>query len=635
TDIARWNASSYGNQPTMNTALTFGQLLFDTNNSGTVTISGSQTLTLNRIEGVGIQMTNGAVTINLGAPAQLLINNHCPQSFINNNPSGGYPLTINAYVMISRTRLTISGSRDIISTGYFALNESQGLTMNGTGKLTLGGSIGNALYVLANSGTLLLDKSSGNAISNIQNTTLTIGQGNATPALVQYTGASSDMIGDGVPVTIYGAGQLDFNGKSDTIDALTINSAGASGDSTPITNTGSGGTLTFGYLTITSRPGYNTTINSGTGTNKSTSDITFNPAGSGTARISGNLHLNNAQRTFTINDGEAANDLVIDAVIIGGGTSGGLTKGNTIASRMVLGGSNVISGLVSINRGMLRITNSMALGTASSVLVRYGDSTGQPGCLEMMGNIAVGALPLTLNSTGPYSFGALRNVSGNNSWGGSITLEELARTINSEKGTLTLQGAISGATFGLTIIGAGNTTITNVIGTTSGTLTKNGGGTLTLSGANTFTGATTINAGTLVLDYSTQDNSKLSDTAALTLSKGTLTLSGGSHTETNLSTTLNTGALVVNRSSGSAVLRMNTITRTAPGTIDFGADGIADCDNANTAGILGAGYATVGSNTWAYNSTAGSDGPINGLPLVSYTANAAGNLGATTGNSDM
>ena len=45
----------------------------------------------------------------------------------------------------------------------------------------------------------------------------------------------------------------------------------------------------------------------------------------------------------------------------------------------------------------------------------------------------------------------------------------------------------------------------------TGSLTKVGSGTITLAGANTFSGTTTINSGVLKLDYSLQDNSKLSD----------------------------------------------------------------------------------------------------------------------------
>ncbi|MDB6075793.1 MAG: Extracellular serine protease precursor, partial [Verrucomicrobiaceae bacterium] len=48
-----------------------------------------------------------------------------------------------------------------------------------------------------------------------------------------------------------------------------------------------------------------------------------------------------------------------------------------------------------------------------------------------------------------------------------------------------------------TFAGSGNTTVSSIIGTTSGTVTKNGTGLLTLHGASTYTGNTAINAGTV------------------------------------------------------------------------------------------------------------------------------------------
>src|SRR5204863_9944359 len=95
---------------------------------------------------------------------------------------------------------------------------------------------------------------------------------------------------------------------------------------------------------------------------------------------------------------------------------------------------------------------------------------------------------LTLNGTGISSDGALRNISGANSYGGDITLGSASR-INSDAGTLTLSGAIGGATQNLTVGGSGNTTLSGIIGTTTGSLTKDGSGTVILSGANTYTGA--------------------------------------------------------------------------------------------------------------------------------------------------
>jgi autotransporter-associated beta strand protein len=56
--------------------------------------------------------------------------------------------------------------------------------------------------------------------------------------------------------------------------------------------------------------------------------------------------------------------------------------------------------------------------------------------------------------------------------------------------------AITG-TFNLTFGGVGNVTVADPIATSTGTLTKDGSGTLTLSGTNTYTGATTVSSGTL------------------------------------------------------------------------------------------------------------------------------------------
>jgi fibronectin-binding autotransporter adhesin len=58
----------------------------------------------------------------------------------------------------------------------------------------------------------------------------------------------------------------------------------------------------------------------------------------------------------------------------------------------------------------------------------------------------------------------------------------------------------------LTIGGSGNTSISKVISGT-GSLTKDGGGTLTLAGANTYSGTTTVNAGTLLVNGSTSSSS--------------------------------------------------------------------------------------------------------------------------------
>src|SRR5207302_2202403 len=113
--------------------------------------------------------------------------------------------------------------------------------------------------------------------------------------------------------------------------------------------------------------------------------------------------------------------------------------------------------------------------------------------------------PLAISATGASNgTGALENVSGTNDYTGLVKLGAAA-TISSDSGTLNLTntGTITGATFGLTLTGAGNGSVSSVIGTTTGTLTKSGAGAWTLTGASTYSGGTTVSAGTLFVNNST------------------------------------------------------------------------------------------------------------------------------------
>ncbi|NDE48406.1 MAG: filamentous hemagglutinin, partial [Actinobacteria bacterium] len=166
---------------------------------------------------------------------------------------------------------------------------------------------------------------------------------------------------------------------------------------------------------------------------------------------------------------------------------GGIIAGSNALTKLgsgtlTLSGSNTYTGLTTISAGALRASNDTALGTtAGGVTVANGAA------LELSGGITIGAEALTLNGSGISSGGALRNISGNNTYQGAITQASDSR-INSDSGTLTLDVASGNAiagTFNLTLGGAGNITVSDPIATSTGTLTKDGNGTLTLSGANT------------------------------------------------------------------------------------------------------------------------------------------------------
>ncbi len=151
-----------------------------------------------------------------------------------------------------------------------------------------------------------------------------------------------------------------------------------------------------------------------------------------------------------------------------------------------------------------------------------------------------------------------------------------------------------------------------------------------------------LNAGTLILDYTNNNNSKLVDGASLTLGGsrrgGTIRLVGGSHEEIVAGTTIATGENAIYREAGStAILRLNTISRQPGATIYFDQPNIAKVDNINTtANILGA-WAIVrdvvnGDYDWAKNA-----GTADGLVIANSTYNtltwaANANTNVTTTN---
>ena len=115
--------------------------------------------------------------------------------------------------------------------------------------------------------------------------------------------------------------------------------------------------------------------------------------------------------------------------------------------------------------GVLRVQSNAALGTVAG-----GTSVVSGAALEIDGSGLAIAEPITsLIGTGVGAAGALRNLANDNTWSGAITLGAGGARINSDAGTLTLSGGVTGNTRPLTVGGAGNTTIGSVIATTTGT----------------------------------------------------------------------------------------------------------------------------------------------------------------------
>ena len=167
-------------------------------------------------------------------------------------------------------------------------------------------------------------------------------------------------------------------------------------------------------------------------------------------------------------------------------------------------------------------------------------------------------------------------------------------------------------------------------------ITKTGFGNLLLSGANTFSGdVTSLTAGGLILDYTTQNNNKIPGTNSLALNGGgNLTLLGNASADTSqvvLSTTLTSGGFSTIKltpgGSQKILLTLGAFTRaTSAGTIRLNLPtGAQDSTNgirtttANVNGILG-GWATA-ANASGVTNFAANDG-TGGVVLVTSATKA-------------
>jgi len=216
----------------------------------------------------------------------------------------------------------------------------------------------------------------------------------------------------------------------------------------------------------------------------------------------GTLQVGSGQSTGTLGSGAIVNNAALvfnragvyaaDNAVSGSGTVS-LTGPGTV----VLTGASSYAGATTISSGLLAIGSSTALGNVAG-----GTTVVDGASLELRGGISVGAEALAVTGTGLGSAGALRNLSGVNSFGGTVTLGG-ATLIQSDAGSLTLgnAAAIDASTHALTIGGAGNLVVSGAITGTTASLTKNGNGTLLLSGANTFDGAIAVNAGILSVGH--------------------------------------------------------------------------------------------------------------------------------------
>ena len=237
--------------------------------------------------------------------------------------------------------------------------------------------------------------------------------------------------------------------------------------------------------------------------------VTFGDTGVGAVTISGTV----APGSVTVNSSLAYS---FSGGAIGGST--GLVHSGS--GTTTLANANTYSGITSVNAGTLQIKNNDALGTtAGNTIIATNAKLQLDGSA---GNLTI-AEPMTIGS----GFGVVRNLSGNNTITGLVTLSA-GPDLRRNSGSLTFSGGITSGVashgVGLNLraivntnpisINSGNLTVTsnggssdateiNVAGNTWGTTVINFGGYLKTGVANALPSTTNVEFGWSAIGFST------------------------------------------------------------------------------------------------------------------------------------
>ena len=465
-DAPYWSGDGDG---TWNTA-SINNWKLNSNNNPTTFLASDNALFNDSATGAG------PLTVNIDAA------DVTPTTTTFNNSTKNYILNSSSTFGIATGSLTKSG------TGSLTLNTVNTFTGNTTisgGSLIIGGAglLGGGSYAgaILNDGSLSYSSSAAQTLSGIISGTGSItqnGPGNLTLSAANTFAGGLEVKGGTVilsNIAAAGTGTIDFD-----------------------TGAATNATVQFsGALTGIANP---ITVSSGSiGTN------TLSSVGTGALVLNGAIALSSGT-TLTV-DNSSSNNSTIDlgAGLISG--DGGIVTTGTSTSSFVFRGANTYTGGTTLGGAGLFIPAISSTGSGA------GTTDGPYGT----GTLTLGTISLRSTNVTDVTIGNTLIL------GGNLT----AVTTTSER-TLTFSGPAT-----LT----GNRTITSQVGTTVGGknltfsgvigdggnnfgITKEGAGMLLLSGANTYSGTTTVNAGTL----------SITDSSALGSTAGATTVNGGNGT---------------------------------------------------------------------------------------------------------
>ncbi|GAA0551165.1 autotransporter-associated beta strand protein [Rhizomicrobium palustre] len=510
--------------------------------SGTVVL-GSKTLTISNgsSEFSGVIGGTGGLTVSGGAQVLSGANTY----------TGGTTIASGATLQLGNGGTTGSLTGDVVDNGVLVFNRADTYTftgnLSGTGAITVAGT-GRVIFTGQNTLTGGVGVGSGYTLrmSDIG----TVSGPIVNNGMVHFDNAGSQTFGGTLSgsgsLTYSGGGTLTLTGNNSYTGNTYINTGmvGVSSDA----NLGSGGTLVLANGTGIVFTG------GGTYTHAVTvaGDPTFAVAGGSTVTWSGQ-----------ISDGGTPGDVEV----VGGGTLALTNAANSYSGGTVVKGGSTLS--IATDHALGSTAGGLTLGdAASSGRLQFSASA----TLDPARAVSLSAGGGIIDTNG-FDATAAQAVSG----AGGLT--------KAGNGTLTLTGAntYSGGTIisgGTLQIGAGGSVVGNIVdnatlsfnrsdnialaSVVSGTggLTKSNNGTLTLNGVNTYSGATNVAAGRLVVGDATHK------TAAIDSSNGGVLVTAGA----SLSgfgkigaVVTNNGTIVTGASAGS--LTLAGLAQSARGTL--------------------------------------------------------------------